>query len=386
MKFFHLSDLHIGKQLYHYNLKEDQETVLEEVISYAKAEGPDVVVIAGDIYDKAIPSAEAVTIFDWFLTKLTQAIPAGSILIIGGNHDSPQRLEFAREILGQYDIHIVGTPPREEKDHVKCVTISDVYGEVDFYLLPFLKPGMVRQVCDGAVPESYDEGIKKILAREKIDTKRRNVLVSHQFYTASGKEPKTCDSETISVGGMDQVDTGALEPFDYVALGHIHGPQSVGAPHIRYCGTLLKYSVSEWNQEKSLTMVTLGEKGTAPKIQCLPLHPLRNVRKKIGLLPEIIQEATQETKDDYVSVTLQDEVDPYQPKDQLEAVYSHVLEVRVDNQRTRKRLEVFADEVALADPLTIFGDFYREIQGQDLSKEEREIMEAVLEQVKEERE
>ncbi|MBO5461655.1 MAG: exonuclease SbcCD subunit D C-terminal domain-containing protein, partial [Ruminococcus sp.] len=195
--------------------------------------------------------------------------------------------------------------------------------------------------------------------------------------------PATCDSENISVGGIDQVDIASIRQFDYAALGHLHGAQKVSAEHIRYCGTLLKYSVSEAGQEKSLHVVTLGEKGSETVIERLPLHPLRNVRKLRGNLADIIEEAKPENKDDYVSITLTDEVDPYKPKEQLEKVYTHILEIRMDNTRTRQRLEDFQEEIRLASPLEIFGDFYKEIQGRELSEDENNIMTEVWRTIQE---
>ena len=382
MKFFHLSDLHIGKQLHHYNLKEDQEHILREVIEYAKQISPDAVVIAGDIYDKSVPSAEAVAVFDDFLTSLAQIEPAIPIIMIAGNHDSAQRLDYASRILGFHNIFIAGNPPEEKEDYIKKVTLMDEMGEVHFYLLPFLKPGYVKNVL--AEPaESYSEAVAKLIEREQIDWAQRNVLVSHQFYMGNGQIPATCDSENISVGGIDQVDIASIRQFDYAALGHLHGAQKVLAEHIRYCGTLLKYSVSEAGQEKSLHVVTLGEKGSETVIERLPLHPLRNVRKLRGNLADIIEEAKPENKDDYVSITLTDEVDPYKPKEQLEKVYTHILEIRMDNTRTRQRLEDFQEEIRLASPLEIFGDFYKEIQGRELSEDENNIMTEVWRTIQE---
>lgn len=384
MKFFHLSDLHIGKQLHHYSLIEDQEHILNEVISYVKQIGPDAVVIAGDIYDKSVPSAEAVSLFDEFLTRLADIRPSVAVLIISGNHDSPQRLDYASRILGRQNIYIAGSVPSTKEEHLKKVTLSDEFGEVDFYLLPFLKPGYIRGLFEDEkeIPETYSEAVKFLLEREEIDTQRRNVLVSHQFYIGNGSTPKTCDSELFSVGGIDSVDAGPLLMFEYVALGHLHGAQQVQVPSIRYCGTLLKYSVSEAAHTKSLHVAELGAKGEEIRVELLPLHPLRDVRTVRGELKEIQESARDKNQDDYISVTLTDETDPYRPREQLEKVYSHILEIRVDNARTRKRLEEFDDEAQIADPLTIFRDFYQEIQGRGLSEEERAYLEQILEKVK----
>ena len=384
MKFFHLSDLHIGKQLHHYNLREDQEYILREVTEYAKRLAPDAIVIAGDIYDKSVPSAEAVAVFDDFLTALADLQPSIPLLLIAGNHDSAERLDYASQILKRQNIYIAGKAPESAEDHIKKVTLEDEVGEVDFYLLPFLKPGYVRKVFEEGMPESYQKAVEGLIEREHVDWKRRNVLVSHQFYMGAGEEPDTCDSEVFSVGGLDRIDISGIRQFDYAALGHLHGAQQVGDTHIRYCGTLLKYSVSESEQEKSLHVVTLGEKGQEVQVEQYPLHPLRNVRKVRGELAEILANADPSEREDYISITLTDEIDPYRPKEQLEKVFSHILEVRMDNTRTRQKLKQFDDEVIMKDPLAIFSDFYREMQGRGMTEEEAALMQEILKSVEEE--
>lgn len=384
MKFFHLSDLHIGKQLHRYNLKEDQEVILKEVITYAKELRPDAIVIAGDIYDKSVPSAEAVNVFDEFLTDLSEITPEIPILIISGNHDSPDRLKYASEILKRHHIYLAGNVPERPEEHIEKVTLHDAYGEVDFYLLPFMKPAYVKNIFVDGTPETYSDAVKEIIKREKIDYKdKRNVLVSHQFYVGEKAEsPETCDSEVFSVGGIDNVDIGSVKEFDYVALGHLHGAQCIGKPEIRYCGTLLKYSVSESTQNKSLTVVTLKAKGEKPEIENYPLHPLRDVRKKKGTLDEIIKEAQETEKDDYISITLTDEIDPYKPKEQLERIFSHILEIRVDNQRTRTKLKEMDEELVMKDPFTSFAEFYKEMQGREMNGEEETIMKEIFDKAK----
>ena len=384
MKFFHLSDLHIGKQLHRYNLKEDQQVILKEVITYAKELRPDAIVIAGDIYDKSVPSAEAVNVFDEFLTDLSEITPEIPILIISGNHDSPDRLKYASEILKRHHIYLAGNVPERPEEHIEKVTLHDAYGEVDFYLLPFMKPAYVKNIFVDGTPETYSDAVKEIIKREKIDYKdKRNVLVSHQFYVGEKAEsPETCDSEVFSVGGIDNVDIGSVKEFDYVALGHLHGAQCIGKPEIRYCGTLLKYSVSESTQNKSLTVVTLKAKGEKPEIENYPLHPLRDVRKKKGTLDEIIKEAQETEKDDYISITLTDEIDPYKPKEQLERIFSHILEIRVDNQRTRTKLKEMDEELVMKDPFTSFAEFYKELQGREMNGEEETIMKEIFDKAK----
>ena len=382
MRFFHLSDLHIGKHLHHYNLKEDQKHILREIVSYAKELHPDAIVIAGDIYDKSVPSAEAVTIFDDFLTELSDITPAIPVMIISGNHDSPERLQYASRILSKYHVHMSGSVPRTKEEHLTTLTLEDDYGKVNFYLLPFMKPSYVRNVFDEA-PENYTDAVKMILEREMIDTTERNVLVAHQFFTSGGEKPETCDSEVISVGGIDNVDISAVDKFDYIALGHIHGAQKVGKSHIRYCGTPLKYSVSEAGHNKHLTVVTLGAKDDVPVIEELPLHPLYDVKKVKGDLNSILEQVKENSGKDYVSITLTDEIEPYRPKEQLENVYERILEIRIDNTRTRNKLILSEEEEISMDPAETFAKFFGEMQGRELTEEEIKFMQKIFDQEEE---
>lgn len=380
MRFFHLSDLHIGKQLHHYSLKEDQEHILGEIIEYAGKLHPDAVVIAGDIYDKPVPSAEAVTLFDDFLTRLAKIRPKIPVMIISGNHDSADRLRYAAGILKEEKIYLAGSVPQKEEEHIEKVTLKDEWGEVNFFLLPFLKPAYVRRLFEENPPETYSDAVNRLIKRENINFKdERNVLVSHQFYMGSYL-PETCDSETISIGGLDQIDITGVEPFDYVALGHLHGKQKVKDEHIRYCGTALKYSVSEASHTKALTVVTLGEKGKSVKIEEYPLHPLRDVRKITGKLKEILKE--EHSPEDYVSITLTDETDPYHPKEQLETVFSKILEVRIDNTRTRTKW-MEAEELVLKTPEENFADFFEKMQGRTMDPEEETLILQILEEARE---
>ena len=380
MRFFHLSDLHIGKQLHHYSLKEDQEHILGEIIEYAGKLHPDAVVIAGDIYDKPVPSAEGVTLFDDFLTRLAKIRPQIPVMIISGNHDSADRLRYAAGILKEEKIYLAGSVPQKEEEHIEKVALKDEWGEVNFFLLPFLKPAYVRRLFEENPPETYSDAVNRLIKRENINFKdERNVLVSHQFYMGSYL-PETCDSETISIGGLDQIDITGVEPFDYVALGHLHGKQKVKDEHIRYCGTPLKYSVSEASHTKALTVVTLGEKGKSVKIEEYPLHPLRDVRKITGKLKEILKE--ERSPEDYVSITLTDETDPYHPKEQLETVFSKILEVRIDNTRTRTKW-MEAEELVLKTPEENFADFFEKMQGRTMDPEEETLILQILEEARE---
>lgn len=384
MKFFHLSDLHIGKQLHFYSLRDDQEYILKQVTELAREYRPDAIVIAGDIYDKAVPSAEAVSLFDWFLTELRKIKPEIPLLLVAGNHDSPKRLDFASSILQKDAVYIQGTPPAKPDEFLKKVEFHDPWGKVCFYLMPFLKPGYVAGVFSGEMPGSYEEAVEKILKREQVDSGSRNVLVTHQFYTASGREPDRSDSEAIHVGGLDNVDVRVLQPFAYVAMGHIHRPQCMGKTVYRYCGTPLAYSVSEGDDQKSLTMVELKDLGAEPEITLVPLKPLRQVRALRGSLEELLSLVPQGTCKDYVSLTLTDEIMPYQPREQLEQKYERILEVRVENSRTRQQAGKLRESNAVTDPLKLFESFYRDMQGQELTEGQKTLLQELLEQAKEE--
>lgn len=379
MKFFHLSDLHIGKQLHLYSLKEEQRAVLNEIIQYAEKEKPQAIVIAGDVYDKSVPSAEAVAVFDEFIRRLSEL--SLKILVISGNHDSPERLEFAGSLLEKQGLYIAGLPPVNESDHVKKVILHDEEGEVCFWLLPFLKPSYVRGIFPEKENLSYTEAVKLILEREEVNLSVRNVLVTHQFFTASGKEPLRSDSETVYVGGAGNVDISAVQNFDYVAMGHIHKAQSVGEARFRYCGTPLKYSAGESKDTKTLTSVTLGKKGEPVAIEELPLLPVRDVQQLKGRFEELMKLGTE----DYVSLTLTDEKMPYQPREQLEKVFPNILELKVENTRTKREFSGFLKEAEQEEPSVLFENFYEEIHGISMTEEERKLVGEILEKVQEDR-
>lgn len=377
MKFFHLSDLHIGKQLYRYHLGGEQRDILHQIVELAVKEQPNAVVLAGDIYDSPVPSAEAVSVFDAFLTELCGIAPQIAVLIIAGNHDSAKRLDFASSILAKHRVHIAGMPPVTPEERMKRVTFSDAWGEVDFYLLPFVKPAYVRNVFSEELT-GYDMAVRKLIEREDIRTERRNVLVSHQFYTSAGKEPLTCESETHFVGGIENVDVSALQPFDYAALGHIHRKQEIGGANYRYCGTPLAYSVSEAGDTKSVTVVELKAKGEPPLVRELPLMPLRGVRKLTGPLAQIIEETNGAVQHDFVSITLTDEVEAYQPRERLETCFDHILEIRIDNARTKKLLDFEEEDAELLDPYQAFCMFFAEMNGREMTETEDVLMRRVL--------
>lgn len=337
MKFFHLSDLHIGLRLLNRDLQEDQTFILQKIAALAEYEQPDAIVIAGDIYDKPVPSAEAVGVFDAFLQELTDTLPDAQILLISGNHDSAGRIDCYRTLLARQRVHMIGQPPRTPQEYIEKVTLQDAYGAVNFYLLPFVKPSIVKEITgthgDGT-NLSYDEMIHALIGREQIDVTQRNVIVSHQFYLPKGKradEVERADSEIRTVGNIDEVCADVLEQFDYAALGHIHKSMKVGRDTIRYCGTPLACSVSEAGQQKGILVVELKEKGTLPEIRELPLEPMRRVRVEKGELADVLKRPSE----DYVSVVLTDPVDldVIDMQERLRQAYPNLLEVRRESLR-----------------------------------------------------
>ena len=388
MRFFHLSDLHIGKHLHLYNLAKDQEYILHQIVEKIKEYRPDAIVVAGDIYDKSVPSGEAYQLFDGFLNSLADITPTIPVLVIAGNHDSQERLSYASSFLERHQIYIATKPPQQKEEFLKKITFSDSYGEVDFYLFPFTKPGYVRHLFPDEEITNYESAYVAVLKRETIDWKRRNVLVAHQFFINQGQKPDVCDSEQMNwnVGGLDAIDIRVVSDFDYVAAGHIHGPQSLGNGKVRYCGTPLKYSVSEEQHKKSITLVTLEDKGQEPVIETIPLVPLHDVKRLKGSMDMLLSGRHAAFAEDYVSITLTDEKEVYHPKDTLDEVYSRILEITVDNSRTRniyaglqgEGLDMAAGFSKLQSPLEAFRDFYQLMQQQPLSESEEEVIAQIL--------
>ena len=394
MRFFHMSDLHIGKQLHERSLLDDQRHVLTRVVEYVREYSPDAVIIAGDVYDKSLPSAEAVTVFDDFIVNLADT--GTTVMLISGNHDSAERLNYGSRIFTKSNIHVAGMPPRNSGDHLKSVVLKDEYGEVTFWLMPFIKPGYVKGVfadenavgastdavgastdAVGDCCSSYDSAVHAVIARENIDYSERNVIVSHQFYTNGQTQPSRTDSETISVGGIDNVDVSAVKDFDYAALGHIHRGQKVGYDYVRYCGTMLKYSVSEREDNKALLMVDMKEKGEPAEITELKIDALHDVRLIKGKFDEIVRQYSDKNTNDYVSVVLTDENEVYNARQTLIDIFPNLLSVSVDNSRTnREYVEEYDDvNVSLNE---LFAEFFRRMQGRDMSDDERRAMEDVI--------
>lgn len=306
MRFFHISDLHLGLKLWNKDLKEDQEFILNEIVKEVKVKKPDAIVIAGDIYNNSIPSSDTIRVFDNFIFNLKITAPQLKILIISGNHDNENRIDQFRNILDKQNIYMIGVPPKNKNEYIKRVEISDKFGIVNFYMLPFVTPYSIKNIVnkeDESEALSYNEALRRLLQRENIDKTCRNVLVSHQFYVAEGGNPddvERMDSETkITVGNIDAVYADVLRDFDYSALGHIHKPTEVIGEFHRYSGTPLACSISEAGQKKGIIMVDMLEKGII-KTEVIPLKPLREIKKLEGSLEEILKNACS----DFVSVHL----------------------------------------------------------------------------------
>ena len=381
MKLLHLSDLHLGKRIKEFNMLEDQDYILRKILSVADAEAPDAALIAGDIYDKPTPSAEAVRLFDDFLTRLSRR--RLRVFVISGNHDSPERLSFGARLMegsGVYfsPVYDGATAPIE---------LSDAYGPVYVHMLPFVKPGHVRAALREASPEeaeaiqSYTDAVSAAIARMNVNPEARNVLITHQFVTGAERS----ESEDISVGGADNVDGAVFDAFDYVALGHLHGPQRAGRETLRYCGSPLKYSFSEANQEKSVTIAELGAKGEV-SVRTVPLIPKRDMRELRGTYDELTLKRNYEgtATDDYLHITLTDEEDIPDAMGKLQVIYPNLMRLDYDNRRTRsdRQLEA-AEDMERQSPLDLFAEFYEKRNNQPMSEQQsqyvRELMESIWE-------
>ena len=373
MKFIHLSDLHIGKRVNEVSMIEDQEYILSQILEQTDRIQPDAVLISGDIYDKSVPSAEAVTLFDNFLFALAER--KLQVLIISGNHDSAERLAFGGRLMENKGIYL--SPVYDGS--IAPITLNDEYGSVSFWMLPFIKPAHVKRFYPEEIIESYTDACRVAVQNMHLDPTRRNVLLTHQFVTGSA----TCDSEEISVGGTDNVDAAVFEDFDYVALGHIHGPQNIGSERIRYCGTPLKYSFSESNHEKSITVVELGEKGTF-HLETVPLIPKHDMRQIRGSYEEITARSFyQDTAvDDYLQITLTDEEDVPEAVSRLRVIYPNLMKLAYDNTRTRSAAVIDgALDVQKKSQLQLFGELYELQNGQPMNDVQRDFMQELIESI-----
>lgn len=363
MKFIHLSDLHLGKRVNEFSMMEDQEYILKKILNVIDDERPDGVLIAGDIYDKSMPSAEAVQLFDDFLYGLSKR--RLKVFVISGNHDSPERIAFGARLMKGSGVHL--SPVYEGK--VTGVVMQDEYGTVHIYMLPFIKPSHVRRFYPEKEISSYTDAVEAALSGVPEHPEERNILITHQFVTGASRS----ESEEISVGGSDNVDAAVFDAFDYVALGHIHGSQNVGRETIRYCGTPLKYSFSEANHEKSVTVVEMKEKGNI-SVRTIPLLPRHDLREIKGLYMELTARSYYENmeKDDYLHITLTDEEDIPDAIGKLRVIYPNLMKLDYDNRRTRASIQLEgAGLVRTKSPLELFAEFYEKQNNQLMNEEQQ---------------
>ncbi len=378
MKFVHLSDLHLGKRVNEFSMIEDQAYILTKILGIIREERPDGVLIAGDIYDKSVPSVEAVSLFDDFLKQLSRQ--QTQVFIISGNHDSPERLGFASELIALSGIHIAPA-----YDGMVCpVSLEDSYGTVNVYMLPFIKPVHVRSAFPEEKAESYTEAVSAAIAHMDIREGERNILIAHQFVTGAAR----CESEDISVGGLDNVDASVFDAFDYVALGHIHGPQQIGRESVRYCGTPLKYSFSEAKQRKSVTVAELKEKGNLG-IRTVSLTPLRDLRELKGTYEELANRKNYEgtSLEDYLHITLTDEEDIVDAVGKLRVIYPNLMKLDYDNRRTRENREITGgDEMEAKTPMELVREFYERQNNQPMNGKQEALVSRLMEKIWEEKE
>ena len=366
MKLMHLSDLHLGKIVNGFSMLEDQKYILAQILELAGSEKSDGVLIAGDVYDKRVPAAEAVGVLDGFLTRLAEICP---VFVISGNHDSAERLAFGGRLMTAAGVYV--SPVYDGT--VRTVELTDEFGPVRIHLLPFLKPVQVRRFFPEAEVANYTDAVRTALAHIDRADGARHVLVTHQLVTGAA----LCDSEELSIGGSENVDAEVFEGFDYVALGHLHGPQRAGGDHIRYCGTPLKYSFSEEKHHKSVTMVTLGEKGSV-QIDTLPLSPMRDLKVIRGTYQELMARSYYQNTDlpeSYLHIILTDEEDVPEALGRMRQVYPYIMKLTYDNTRTRDQQNPLDQRVdARKTPLELFRQLYEAQNNQPMSEQQDEFL------------
>ena len=373
MRFLHLSDLHLGKRVNEFSMLEDQAYILKEILNIIDEQKVEAVLIAGDVYDKVIPSAEAVRLLDDFLTRIAaRELP---VFLISGNHDSAERVAFGSRLMSSRQIYL---SPVFESD-VEPVTISDRYGEINIYMLPFVKPSLVKRVYPEEEIITYQDAVNAAVQHMQIDTDKRNILLAHQFVTGAAR----CDSEELSVGGVDDVDASVFDGFDYVALGHLHGPQKIGKETVRYSGTPLKYSFSEANQKKAAVIVDVEEKGKI-NIQQIPLVPKHDMWEIRGTYMEVTAlDFYKDMKtDDYLHITLTDEEDIPDAIGKLRTIYPNIMKLSYDNLRTRAAGTVRGTaEVEEKSPMELLKEFYEMQNNQPMTDEQEEIARGMMEEI-----
>ena len=377
MKLIHLSDLHLGKRIYEYSMLEEQDFILQQILQIVDAEQPDGLILAGDIYDKPIPPAEAVQLFDAFLVQLAER--KLEVYVISGNHDSPERIAFGARLMDGSGIHLSPVYCGE----VVPFSWEDEFGTVRIFLLPFLKPAQVRRYFGDGI-SSYTEAVSAAISNMEIDPDERNVLVTHQFVTGAART----ESEEILVGGSENIDASVFAPFDYVALGHLHAPQQCGAQHIRYCGTPLKYSFSEKDHKKTITVLDIGNKKNGDyadiAITEIPLNPIRDMREIRGRYNDIMnrENYVNTNTEDYLHIVLTDEEDVPEGISRLRSVYPNIMLLDYDNERTRHSPELREiAKIHRKSRMELLEDLYKMMNGKDMSNEQREFAQSIFDEI-----
>lgn len=389
MKFFHLADLHLGKRVNGFPMIEDQKEILKQIVELADREKPDAVIIAGDVYDKTIPSVEAVNLMDDFLVDLVKRNL--QIFIISGNHDSAERVSYGGRVMEQSGIHIsprfsgsVRDTSGEEISPIRPVCLEDEYGPLYLYLIPYIHPSVVREVYPEEKIQDWTQAMNVLIQNARVDPDARNIAVSHQYVTASGTKPEECDSEQKHIGGLDNVDFSVYQDFDYVALGHLHRPQRIGRDTVRYAGSPLKYSFSEEKHNKSVTLVEIKEKGNV-NYSLLPLVAARNYKTLRGTFSELMSpEFTAPlSEEDYYRIILTDEQDIDQALSRLRKYfYKNLMELVYDNTRTRTQSEIEAGEEALEkEPIEILQELFLKQNGVFMNEYQNQVSSRLIEEI-----
>lgn len=374
MKFIHLGDLHLGKSLCDYDLIEDQKYILDQILDICDKESVDGVMIAGDVYDKSIPSEAATTLLDYFLVKLARN--GIKVFMVSGNHDSDDRLNFGSSLFTSNDIYISsifdGT--------LHCESLSDGDTVIDVYMLPFVKASQVKHYFPEAKIDNYDDAVRTIISNTDIDPNHKNILVAHQFVAGTGEDPTLGGSESVgtqSVGLVEKIGYDCFDAFDYVALGHIHSPQRVGRDEVRYSGSPLKYSLSEVNNEKTVPLITVSDEEKI-KIELIPLKPMRNLRHIKGTLKELLDKKNVKAPDDFIYATLTDEDIVNDAMGIFRQIYPNTVHIDYDNSHTRDIEQVDISRIAENKSFPeLIGDFYRQMYGCEISDEEMDVMRSV---------
>lgn len=379
MKILHLADLHIGKIIFEQSLLEDQEYMLNKIIEKIKEENIDAILIAGDVYDRSIPQADAIDLLDRFLNILIKELKK-KVFIIAGNHDSKERLGFGNKIFENEGLFISS----KYEGKIKKVELQDEYGKLNIYMLPFIKPIEVKKYFDDETL-SYDETIKKIIEKEDIDESQRNIILTHQFVTAIGEEVERTESEVLTLGGTDNVDISNYNKFDYVAIGHVHRPQRIGRDTARYAGTMLKYSFSEVNHKKTMPIIDFKEKGNID-IKLVELKPLRDMREIKGPIEKLLENYEEENANDYIRAIITNEEPVYDAIGQLRRIYPNVLKLEVQNSKILSNIEFKTEnlqKVKSKSEVELFNEFYKFQNNIELNVEQKNLIQEVVKEIKE---